>query len=115
MVGSVRLVDMTVCPFRSTCLPSLPFHVNFWSWPLGQQSNPASRPRLHGWALPSTLQYTRTGLRGLHTYQAAEARFVAEAARFRRWAAYDRLRESAFAVAIGCKADMAYCTAYVRF
>ena len=28
---------------------------------------------------------------------------------------HDRLRESDFAVAIGGKADIAYCTAYVRF
>jgi hypothetical protein len=34
--------------------------------------------------------------------------------RFRGESGHDRLRESAFAVAIGGKADMPFCTAYVR-
>jgi hypothetical protein len=34
--------------------------------------------------------------------------------RFRGQSGHDRLRESAFAVAIGAKADMPFCTAYVR-
>ena len=35
--------------------------------------------------------------------------------RFRGKSRHDRLRESAFAVAIGGKADMDFCGAYVRF
>ena len=35
--------------------------------------------------------------------------------RFQEGSGHDRLRISAFAVAIGGKADMAYCTAYVCF
>jgi hypothetical protein len=34
--------------------------------------------------------------------------------RFRGESGHDRLRESAFAVAIGGKADVPFCTAYVR-
>ena len=44
----------------------------------------------------------------------ADIRSCTAHVRFWGQSGHDRLRMSAFAVAIGCKADMALCTAYVR-
>ena len=52
-------------------------------------------------------------MRNVRHWPKADMSCCAAHVRFRRNSGHDRLRESAFAVALGSKADMLCCTAYV--
>src|SRR5262245_21248610 len=69
----------------------------------GRRAAIASRERKRSDGIASDVRY----------WPKADIGYCAAHVRFRRESRHDLLRMSAFAVAIGGKADMAFCTAYV--